>query len=184
MVSNGTFKIFDKILDLMTLLIVLFIIAVGKINCTFLGIYLLIINIYICYKCKNKKDIFMLFVVLLYFNFSVVVSKYLGEPSQMLSDLYSQIVFDDTVTLGLLSQIVFFTIVNSILNVNYVSNINANEDKKSSLIISFRYRKLLTFLFQILLVVILLYHILAHITVLLCFLVKMIKKIKLLQKLY
>lgn len=141
--------------------VMVFILAFGfKIyNFNFLGIYLMIINIYMILKYKDKK-IFLLMIMMLYFNYSFVVCKYIGEESNLLKSLYAQLSSKNTMLAGILFQILFLVIINIILG-NKKNNVEIFCDGN----IFFRYRKWVIFELQILLIIILFYHLIKKITV-------------------
>lgn len=161
--KNKIIKIVDWTLLFFTFLIFLFsIIFHEDYYKTFLGIYLLIINGYLCIKWRNSKRMFFLFIILFYFNFSVAISRYIGNASSVMKDVYTQIENQDTMIIGILLQILFLQIINLIVG-NKEGKLDI-QNKENKDIIEFKYRKVLVLLLQICLILILSYHVIFNIT--------------------
>lgn len=147
-------KISYKLIDILILIFSMLLICTfffGLYNLVFLGIYLLSINIYICYKFRNNKIIFFSFFILLYFNFSFVFSKYFND-TEMLRSLFLQITDKGTYAISILSIIFLFSCINLALDKNKCINLN-----ECDIEINFKYSNLIIYALQFVLILLLLY---------------------------
>lgn len=152
-------KKMDVFLLILSITIIILSINYNLLSKTFLGIYLLFLNIFTLVKVRNDKGIFVIIFALLYFNFSYIISRYIGTPSSTVSDLFTNIKLSNTMIISIDSQILFFAILNFMIG-DKIKKPASMLNKK----ISFPYRKILVFLLELLLILILLYHLINNIT--------------------
>lgn len=163
--NNNIFKVMDLLLLFFTICIFVSCIMLKIYDSSFLGVYLLFISIYLCIKCSKNKKIFFIFITLFYFNFSVVISRYIGEPSNLMNGVYDQLENESSMIIGIMLQIVFLVIINMMIGTRINTPQEENLLDSSTNSLNFRYRKILIFLLQAGLVLILGYHIFFNITV-------------------
>lgn len=163
MKKNNILKKIDLMLIFLTICIFLFAIIFKIYDTSFLGLYLLTVNIYLCIKFSKDKKLFFLFIIIFYFNFSIVISRYIGTPSSVMKDVYTQLVNENSMIIGIILQILFLVIINTIIS--YKSKSVKNEKVIDINIDNFKYRKILVCILQICLVLILFYHIFLKVTV-------------------
>lgn len=159
MIKKEILKKFDKIIFIIIIICCSFFVIFQKYNKTLLGILLLCINTYMIIKYRKHKLLFLAMLIMCYFNYSFIITRYIGTPSSLLDNLYNQLVNSNTLYISIIMQIFFLCIINLIIgepepkeNVKYIST------KK------FKYRKILILALQIMLVLILMYHLLKGIT--------------------
>ena len=131
-----------------------------KNNCNFfLGILLLLINFYLVYKFRNSKKLFLLFIMILYFNYSFVVTHYLSKTPTLLNNLYLQLTNINTLKITIIIQIIFFNIMNLLIpNITYnKKDVLINNDDNN------KYYGTTTVILDIVLIIILMYHIISGI---------------------
>lgn len=152
-------RFFDSLLIIISIIIVYVSLKHGTISHTFLGIYLLSLNIYITFKCRKNKGLFLLSMGISYFNYSFIIARYIGTPSEMLADLYAAIQYESTMTISICIMILFFSIINLLMN-----NRKIIADGEAHSVVSFPTRKILVCFLDVLLVLILSYHLYNKIT--------------------
>ena len=159
MIKKITYSLIDiGILIFSVFIIILF--YLGNIyNLTLLGIYLLLINIYICFKFRGNKVIFLSFLILFYFNYSFVISKYIGEPSNMLLSSYLKLTDSNVLVKGILSIIFLFSMLNITINPR-----KCIDSTKYLINMNIKNIKMVTIIFQLLLILILIYCFIVGVT--------------------
>lgn len=149
------YRMIDLILLTITLTLMLLIYLEKSLSNTVLSMYLLIINTYMCIKIRKNKKLCVLFIMLLYFNYSFIISRYIGNPTSIVANLYKYIYYPSTHQKGIFFIILMFTIINlSLKPENEVSDKNT----LNLYVIKFKYIKILILAMQIGLICILLYH--------------------------
>ena len=161
MLKKIDFKILDKIINISVLIICVLAIVFKIANNTCLGIILLFINTYMLIKYRNNKLLFLALLMVLYFNYSFCIIKYIGTPANLLDNIYNQLYnYNSTMHIGIVSQILLLVVINIILDVKIDININKDRFKIFNNINTeiIDKKKIVIFL-QIILLIILFYHV-------------------------
>lgn len=137
----------------LSIIIIFFFPNAGLLSKSLLGFFLLILNLLLLIKTRKNKALFFFSFAIFYFNYSFVISRYVGTPSRMLSNIYLNI-YDETMITAISVQILFFAVLNFILG----DGVKENNFIEFDLNQHFRYRKILVFAFEFFLIGILYYH--------------------------
>lgn len=157
MTTNKKTNYIDVIFYVTTIFIILFAMFFKIYSYTFLGIYLLIYNIYLLLKYRETKKMFILFFIILFFNYSFIISRYIGTPSSLLNEMYLQLRNKESLLKAILLILSMLTIIDSILRKEKYKEIQIEK-------IDFKYRKILILIMQITLIAILVFHLVNSIT--------------------
>lgn len=158
-------KVNNKMKDVLITIIIITIcfisLLLNKYNNTFLGAILIFINIYMTFKYRKNKLIFCGMLIILYFNYSFVITRYIGEPSSLLNNLYAQLINNDTLNIAIIIQIIFLCIVNII-----IGNCKSTEKliKDNYKFNNVKYKQILIIALQLALILILAYHLISNIS--------------------
>ncbi len=154
-------QLYNIIISMINILICVIVLVFKLYNNTFLGILLLALNLYMLIKYRKNKLLFFAMIIIVYFNFSFVITKYIGTPIELLQGVYNQISNSDTMTIGITALIICFSILNIVIgNVNNIDNKPSLQPSK----VTIANRNKIVLILQVLLTLILLYHIIAGIT--------------------
>ena len=83
-------------------------------------------------RTKNNQFLFFMELSLAYFNFSVIISKYIGSGTSTGSSVWHQLMFDNTMGIGLSCMVIFITTLGLILNSN-IKKLDSEIYKKQEL---------------------------------------------------
>ena len=162
--GNTSDDMIVRIKTIFEALFIFFIILIGILfnleKKTLLAILLLVYNAILLYQNRREKRIFFLFLVIFYFNFSFCITKYLGNPSSLLQGLYLQVTSEHIYITSIILQILFLFSVDIVLRVKLFGN-----RKAESFHLSNRNNIILVLGCDIILVLILVYHLFKHYTV-------------------
>ena len=93
----------------------------------------LLIDIYCCIKTRKNKINFFMFLAILFFDYSFIITKYYNDIKSF-SALYAQIRFDDTKFVGVASVFLFHAILLLFLKSDFFKNrddlFRANSNEK------------------------------------------------------
>lgn len=156
--NNNKKQMIDRIITIGILILCIVLVIFQKYNKTFLGLLLMGINTYMLIKYRKHKLLFLATLIIWYFNYSFVISRYIGTNTALLENLYKQIINGDTLYISIIMQIIFLCIINLI--VGEIKEEDRNEDKEENI----KYRKIFIFLIQVALIIILIYHLVKGIT--------------------
>lgn len=151
-------EMIDRIVTIGILIVCLVFVIFKQYNKTFLGILLMGINTYLLIKYRKHKLLFFAILMIWYFNYSFVITRYIGTNSALLDNLYRQLINSDTLYISIIMQIIFLSIINLI--VGEIGDTN----KQENIATDFKYRKVFVFALQLTLVIILIYHLINAIT--------------------
>lgn len=149
-------EILEKILILFIIIICLMMAMFKVYSREFFGILLLGINGYMLWKYRKNRLLFFSMLIIMYFNYSFVITRYIGTTSSLLDSLYRQLYNEKTLYISIIMQIIFLCVINLI--VGRVENVEI--DKIENTLEKFRYRKIMIFIMQFVLILILIYHLL------------------------
>lgn len=106
-------KIIENIVSIILLVICVVSVIFKSYNNTIFGLLCLTLNFYLLVKNRKNKLLFLMFIMLAYFNYSVIATRYIGNPTSLLNNLYIQLEnYNTTMHIGIISQIVFLIIIN------------------------------------------------------------------------
>ena len=108
-------QLYNIIISMINILICVIVLVFKLYNNTFLGILLLALNLYMLIKYRKNKLLFFAMIIIVYFNFSFVITKYIGTPIELLQGVYNQISNSDTMTIGITALIICFSILNIVI---------------------------------------------------------------------
>lgn len=157
--NNNKKQMIDRIVTI-GILILCLIFAVFKIyNKNVLGVLLIGINTYMLIKYRKHKLLFLAMLMIWYFNYSIVITKYIGPKAMLLENLYQQLTNSSTMYISIIMQIVFSCIINLIVGEIKVTNEEVEENKNS-----IKWKKIFVLILQLALGAILIYHLVNKIT--------------------
>lgn len=160
MIKKIKFNDVDKVISIGVLFIAIISSIFNIRNNTVFAIILLMFNIYMLIKYRNNKLMLITLLMIFYFNYSVAIIKYIGEPAELLQGIYNQLNnYEKTMHIGIISQIVFLSIVNIILE----TNIKIKKIQIPRLDIINIHKKKLVIIMQVALVIVLLFHLILKI---------------------
>ena len=153
-------KMIDTSITFITIVICLIsLILENSYSRTILGITLILFNLYMVYKFRKNKLMFFSMLTIFYFNYSFVITRYIGKPSNLLDNLYNQLYHSNTLNISIIIQIFFLTIINLV-----VGDCNIVQERKNIKFNSEKNRKILILMLQIMLLLILVYHLINKIS--------------------
>lgn len=116
-------------------------------------------------KFRKNKKIFFILLMLFYFNYSVVICRYLFGKTELLETLYEQLFSKETMGLSINLLLVFNTIILMPICL-YINKTNDKGIEKVSKfdIIDLQYKKLILMFFKLIIIVVFFYHIYKKIT--------------------
>ncbi len=126
---------------------------------------LLIFNLVNLLKYRSNKNIFFVSLMLCYFNYSVIICRYLFGGTELLQSLYNQLYFTDTLGLSINLLLLF----NTIIYIPICIYTKKNDDKEDMFeyklkIENFKYRKIILTSLKLIIILILFYHVFRGIT--------------------
>lgn len=116
---------------LLLMIIIYAIINAIKVNCNPLisAVLLIIVNLIGAIYFRKSKKIFLLFLMLLYFNYSIVICKYLFGGTSLLNNLYMQLrTYDDTMNLSINLLLLFNTLLIFMIGKNKSKSADLSTD--------------------------------------------------------
>lgn len=102
--------IFEKFVIVILMTMFFFFYILQYYNTTFVCIALTVIELYTIIKYRKKPMLFFLFICMFYFDYSVIISKYLMNTPTLVS-AYAQIRYEDTLYIGIASIFFFHAII-------------------------------------------------------------------------
>lgn len=141
---------------------------------TIVAILVLLINFLSVLKYKNNKRIFFISLILLYFNYSIIICKYLFGGTDLLNNLFSQLynpeaIMGLSINLLLMFNAIFYLPISLYFFSESKNQQNKNEEISSGKIYDLniennRNKIIVILLLKLLIVLILIYHIAKRIT--------------------
>lgn len=88
----------------------------GFFNDRLAAVLVLVLNVILAKKTSKNLQLYFISVFMLYSNASVIFSKYLGEGTSTLRLIYNQVKYQDTMSIGIYSILIFTTVILLVLN--------------------------------------------------------------------
>ena len=106
----STSNLIEKLILITSIIFVLVIWHTGNYYSNLVAIMVLIIGIYSTIKSRKNPLTFFLFLVMLYFDYSIIISKYISStPNFQL--FFNKLYFEDTMFIGIASLYLFHAIL-------------------------------------------------------------------------
>lgn len=153
--SNFLIFVYILIVTLYTIFCLLF----SSYNSSLLAMLLLVMNLLSVYMFKDNKKMFFLLLVVFYFNYSILICKYLFGSTFLLQNLFNQVP-KETLDFNL----VLFTLFNSLFILFLFKYKDKKEIEYVSVNMNPRARKLILFAIYSYIIFVLFYHVFARIT--------------------
>ncbi len=151
-------NLLNIIILFLSVLVVFLSLSTNIISRTFLGVYLLIINLIVVNKSKYDNGLFFTMISILYFNFSFIITKYIGTPSTLLNAIYLGIKEEKTMIIAIDLLILMFSVINYFFPKIVKSNDFSNE------VVEYNSNNNIIIIGFLMLLGIYLYHVLNNIT--------------------
>lgn len=157
--DNKKKQMIDSIATIGVLALCIVFVVFKLYNKNVLGFLLLGTNTYMLIKYRKHKLLFFTMLTIWYFNYSFVITKYIGQKAMLLENLYNQLVNGNTLYISIIMQIVFLCIINLI--VGEVKYIEPKEEENTN---NSKSTKIFVLIIHIALIAILIYHLVNKIT--------------------
>lgn len=106
----------DKIVLFFLLVTCLFFSFIGRYNNFLICLLIMAVELYVLFKVRKNKLLLFMYLCIIYFDYSVIFGKYLGQPIQRLSLVYQQIPPDSEVrSIGLMCLLLFQIVIALLL---------------------------------------------------------------------
>lgn len=106
----------DKIVLFLLLITCLFFSTIGKYNNFLMCLLIMAVDLYIIFKVRKNQLLLFIYLCIIYFDYSVIFGKYIGQPIQRLSLVYLQIPPESEVrSIGLMCLLLFQIVIALLL---------------------------------------------------------------------